>query len=246
VGLDGNQYVVKYSWNSQELWLLPERHPPKLTVVKELLCGRLGQLFTPAVTPFTCVVDVSAAALSTLPQQEHSDDAPPVGSSVGISYIEGTSYGHEQWAEFFERTPDEETVGRIVVYMLWLNALDPEILLAAQNGRLYSIDHGWYLTGQGWHTGQATAPLQQVSWSALPPFSAPLLDYVSDEALHAAANQLQVLAPEQIVGQFAHVPTEWGVDLPFLAEVAQIILQRRIATLHAVEAYLTLRRAKGG
>jgi hypothetical protein len=244
VGLDGDQYVVKYSWNSQELWLLPERHPPKLTVVKELLCGGLGQLFTPAVTPVTCVVDVSAEALSALAQTEHSDNVPPPRPSVGISYIEGSSYGHEQWADLFQHAPAEEALASIVVYMLWLNALDPEILVAAQSERLYSIDHGWYLTGQGWHIGQSTAPLEHISWSALPPFYTPLLDYVSDEALHAAVDQLQALAVEQIVAQFAHVPPEWGADLPFLAELAKIVLQRRIATPPAIEAYLALRRAK--
>jgi hypothetical protein len=217
VGEDGNPYLVKYSWNPQERWLSPDQVFPQRTVVKELLCGRLGQLFTPAVTPFTCVVDMYAAALTAIPETENSEEIPPTGPSVGISHIEGSSYTHEQWAELFQRAPDEATLARIVVYMLWLNALDPEILVAAKTGRLYSIDHGWYLAGQGWHTGQSRASLEQVAWSSLPLFYAPLLDYLSDEALRAAADQLQAFTVERIIAQFAHVPTEWGADIPFLA-----------------------------
>jgi hypothetical protein len=54
---------------------------------------------------------------------------------------------------------------RVVVHMLWLNAPDPEILVehtAEDAGaRLYSIDDGWYLTGQGWNQRQSCAPLLQ-------------------------------------------------------------------------------------
>ena len=66
VGRDGVPYLVKYSWNPQERWLSDDQALPQRTVVKELLCGRLGRLFTPAVTPCTCVVDVTSAALSAI------------------------------------------------------------------------------------------------------------------------------------------------------------------------------------
>lgn len=210
LGVDGKRYLVKYSWNPQERWLSPDQQPPQRTVVKELLCGRLGHLFMPAVTPSTCVVEVSAATLSAISDAAERDDVPPVGPSVGIRYIKGSSYHHEQWADLFQRAPDRQALGRTVVYMLWLNALDPEVLVAAQGGRLYSIDHGWYLTGQGWHSANSTPSLAHVSLASLPPFYAPLLEYAGANALRDAAAQLQSIAAERIIEQFAHVPPKWG------------------------------------
>jgi hypothetical protein len=131
--------------------------------------------------------------------------------------------------------------------MLWLNALDPEILVEdtaeEEAGRLYSIDHGWYLTGQGWNHRQSYAPLLQVSLSSLPPIYPPLLACISDTALSDAAQQLQYIATERIIEQFAHVPSEWGADPAFLAQVAWFVVQRREATLTAIADYLSSRYA---
>jgi hypothetical protein len=241
MGTDGAGYLVKYAGNPQELWLSPDRQSPQRIVVKELLCGRLGQLFTPAVTPVTCVVELPITLTDTA-QRMHAV-ALPVGPSVGVHFIEGTSYRHEQWADLLRRPIDTHTLARVVVYMLWLNALDPEILLedAAEDtgGRLYSIDHGWYLTGQGWNHRQSYVPLLQVSLPSLPPFYPPLLACISGDALSDAAQQLQSMATERIIEQFAHVPAQWGADPAFLAQVAWFVVKRREATLKAITDYLS-------
>jgi hypothetical protein len=238
---DGAVYLVKYVGNPQEVWLAPEQEQPQRIVVKELVCGRLGHLFMPAVTPASSVVNLPSALIAET-QKKHAD-APPAGPSVGIQYLAGTSYGHEQWADLVHRPIDTHGLARIVVYMLWLNALDPEILVEDMaedaGGRLYSIDHGWYLTGQGWNHRQSYAPLLQLSLSALPPFYSPLLACINDTALSDAAQQLQHMATERIIEQFAHVPVAWSAEPAFLARVAWFVLQRREATLKAIKEYLS-------
>jgi HipA-like kinase len=229
---DGNDYVIKYPDNPQEQHMDALNGPlPQKVVVSELICGRLGQLFTPPVTPFTCVVDVPERVVAQQTQCHDAGLPLPSGLSVGIRYVEGATYSKDQWVDFLKNPIDQVQLAGIVVFMLWLNALDPEIQVATDVSRLYSIDYGWYFTGNEWKTKQLQAKQVILSPKARPTFYQPLGAHVTTEAMQDALAQLSHIREGSMIAACARIPPAWGADEEFLGLLASFVLRRRESML---------------
>ena len=115
----------------------------------DLICGRLGQLFTPALCPEALVIDVPAEVVhGAMHNRTRSLPAAPVapGPGMGSTLLDGVDSKTD--ASGLDGVPLLD-LARVSVFQTWLRPVDIAYLIGP-DGRLLSLDHGYYLTGCRW------------------------------------------------------------------------------------------------
>lgn len=213
---DEAHYIVKAQNNHHE------QDAPRLKVVTtELVCGRLGQLFKPPVTPDTRVVMLPTALTSAVTYPSATAVHPTSGTACGSKLIEGVVETKSGQTDAVA----PETVAAVVAFQSWLAAQDPAALIQVDTGALYSMDHAWYLTGPRWQLDVLDA---EPAGSACLNMIGPNVSRFSNRSVFATAlQQLAELPEDSIVRAFSSIPEDWGADRPFRARLARYTLRRR-------------------
>jgi hypothetical protein len=223
---DEHWYVVKVQNNPQELVarkLMP--HEPLKILTTELVCGRLGQLFNPALCPSVAIVSVPpdlAHQCSWTDSAEHISAGPSFGSQVVNGVADSKSGGDIECIS-------PAMAARLVVFQTWLHGDDPSALISPDGHIVLSIDHGYYLTGTAWSDQIHTA----LSSTAAPERPCVLSDrwragyWRDDSCFRGVLDELMDLSEDQIIWQFASIPQDWGATCAFMADLASYILARR-------------------
>jgi hypothetical protein len=207
---DGHRYITKCQNNGHD-----GSGKPYKVLTTELICARLGQLFSPPVCPYGCVVNVP----DVLSRQVARPDKPSPGASFGSRYAENMI--ETKAGRAFGGLPGPQQA-RVVVFQTWLRGQDMAALITADGVTGLSIDHGWYFTGPAWDYGTLVAE----------PVVNPVLvehhENLTDElAFGEALSQLEDINESAIIGSCACMPSEWGASDKLRAEVAYFILRRQ-------------------
>lgn len=217
---NGDLYVVKTQNNGQDRNQVRMGDEPLKILTTELICGRLGQLFSPIVCPEVAIIDI--------PERLAEDNRFPDGRQVTA----GPSFGSFWYSEMYDvkdrgridLVPPGQ-VARIIVFQTWLRGSDPAALVSADGRKALSIDHGYYLAGQTqWNRTELDHPLpvnlvqftqyqQRIEFSMFEPI----------------LQELNMLDEMDILKAFAAVPAAWGGTIDFRAKLAHMVLQRRAA-----------------
>lgn len=227
---DGARYVVKCANNEQD----SRRGPPLKVLSTELICGRLGRLFAPPLCPEPAVVEVPPAVAATAwhprTRRRLPRGAVP-GPAFGSRLVEGACEIKGEGAARLPGVP-AAAIARLAVFQTWLRGVDVSALITP-DGRILSVDHGYYLTNDRWDPVRLARLPVRLKLPSQVVERGPL----ADPALFAPALEELAAIPEaRIVASCAHVPVEWGLSLELRAQVAACLLLRREGVPRAVAA----------
>jgi hypothetical protein len=227
---DGSWYVVKSMANPQDR----RTGKPVKFLATDLICGRLGQLFRPALTPQAAVVEIppAVAEAAVHPRtRRRPAERPSPGPGFGSQLVEGAVEIKADRGERIASVPPAE-VARLVTFQTWLRGVDVSALVTADR-RLLSIDHGFYLTAHRWDR----ADFETVQVTVKLPSQLRDREALSEPAVFAPAlAELSAIADESIIRAFAALPTEWEVSLSLRARAAHFVLRRRPLVAQALSA----------
>lgn len=232
---DEQWYVVKVQNNPQDMVgrkLMP--HGPLKISTTELVCGRLGQLFAPPLSPPVAIVFVRANIAQHCSCSDSSEHVA-AGPSFGSQFVYGVA--DKKSGGVIERiSPD--MAARLVVFQTWLHGDDPSALISPDGATAWSNDHGYYLTGTAW-----SDPIHTVLASNVGPGKPCLLSdrwrtgfWRDDSCFRDVLDELTGLPEETIIRQFAGIPKEWGATYGFMAELASFVLARRDTVRLSIES----------
>jgi hypothetical protein len=225
---DGLHYIVKVRNNPIEeaaRRLLPQA--PLKILTTELICGRLGQLFTQPMCPPVAIVAIPPEVASVC-RWPDTGELIAAGPAFGSRVVSDAADAKTEPRHIEHVSP--ELAARLVVFQTWLYGDDPSALIAPDGSKVWSIDHGYYLTGTAW-----SDPLPTV-----------LKSYAASDRLCLLSNEwrgngywrdgrcfcdvldeLMGLSEDDIIQSFAGFPREWGVSHAFMADLAYFVLARR-------------------
>jgi len=167
---------------------------------------------------------------------------PPTRRRAGERARPGPAFGSLRLEDVWEpkaRTPGPPRpvaagdLARVLVFQAWLRAVDATVLLGAE-GRVWSVDHGYYLTGPTWDLVRlAVRPVRLRLPQGLHPPEA-----LRDPRWFAPAlEELAALREADVVAAFGAMPEAWSVPRRLRAEVACLVLARRPEVPRAVAAF---------
>lgn len=224
---NGDLYVVKTQNNGQDRNQIRMGDEPLKILTTELICGRLGQLFSPIVCPEVAIIDIPAR----LAENNHFPD--------GRQVTAGPSFGSLWYTDMYDikdrgridLVPPEQ-VARIIVFQTWLRGTDQAALVSADGRKALSIDHGYYLAGQTqWNRTELDQPLP-VNLVQFAQYQ----QHIEFTIFEPMLQELNNLGEMDILKAFAAVPAEWGGTIDFRAKLAHMVLQRRTSVKQVIEA----------
>ena len=226
VAVGSDIYVTKFANNPQE----PQRPLPRKVVTTELVAGRIGQLFDPAVSPTTRVIVVPLELIEAEPilmAGAPAESGPACGSLVVTQTTETKAGGQ------LGSVPPER-LAQIIAFQSLLQADDAAALVTDDGSWAFSIDHGHYFGGGSWGNHQGLVA-EQPRILAVGGLDAGLLRdrRIWDPVL----NELEVISDRDLASAFTDVPAEWGCDVGFLAPILGVTSRRKERLREVVDAY---------
>ncbi len=137
---NGDFYVVKTQNNGQDRNQVRIGDEPLKILTTELICGRLGQLFSPIVCPEVAIIDI--------PDRLAEENRFPDGRQVTA----GPSFGSLWYSEMYDvkdkgridLVPPEQ-IARIIVFQTWLRGSDHAALVSVDGRKaLYLVQLAQY------------------------------------------------------------------------------------------------------
>ncbi len=236
---DGAWFVVKCQNNDQDR----RTGPPLKVLSTELICGRLGRLFDPPLCPEPVVVDIpeDVAAAAWHPRTRHRPGMPAApGPAFGSRRVEAAVEIKGDGAERLALAGPAD-VARIAVFQTWLRGVDVSMLVTA-DGRLLSVDHGYYLTNDRWDPSRLAGRLPV---KLKLPSQLVATDRLADPAIFAGPlEELHALDEDRILSAFCGIPEAWGLPIELRAMIAACVLSRRPGVDAAVARHRQSARAR--
>lgn len=223
---DGQMYVVKAQNNGQDRNQIHEHGYPIKILTTELICGRLGQLFNPIVCPEVAIINIpeKLASVTTFPSDQRQVTAGPSFGSLWYPDMYDIKFGGR-----IDIVPPDQ-IARIIVFQTWLRGEDVAALVSSDGRKGISIDHGFYLAGNGsWDKDKLANPLPVtpvIISSSHQPMDSTVFQPVLEE--------LRMFSEEDILKAFSPIPEEWGSTIEFRVMLANNVLQRRLAVEQAI------------
>lgn len=226
VAVGSDIYVTKFANNPQE----PARPSPRKVVTTELIAGRIGQLFDPAVCPITRVIDVPFELIEAEPilmSGAPAESGPACGSLLVPDTTETKAGGQ------LGSVP-RERLAQIIAFQSLLQADDAAALVTGDGSWALSIDHGHYFGGGSWgnHHGPAA---EQPRILVIGGLDAGILRdrMIWDPVL----SELDAISDRDLASAFMDVPVEWGCDVGLLAPILGATSRRKERLREVVDAY---------
>ena len=221
-GDDAVRYVIKAMNNNHE-----PQVPPLKIVATELICARLGRMFgDPLVKP--CAICDIPSDIAAGVVYEGTAKHPTPGPAFGTLLIKGPA----ETKGPFNALPAARAAA-ILVFQTWLRGEDCAVLIDADDGSYWSVDHGWYLTGSQWNWNLAAMGAVTMPWAG-----GHITDpgYFANRELFAPTlDALASLTDEAVISALAAMPVEWGLSVDQRVDLAGLLLERR----NGVEAALS-------
>jgi hypothetical protein len=226
VAVGSDVYVTKFANNPQE----PARPSPRKIVTSELVVGRVGQLFSPAVCPATSVVVVPIELIENEPIHMGGGlaDSGPACGSLMVPQTTETKTGGQLGSVPVDR------LAQIAAFQALTQADDAAALVTDDGSWAYSIDHGHYFGGGSWgnHLGAAA---EQPRILVLGGLDAAVLRV--RHAWDPVLAELDAIGDSDLAAAFVDVPETWGCDVEFLAPILGATSRRKERLREVVDAY---------
>ena len=121
-------------------------------------------------------------------------------------------------------------VARLIIFQTWLRGVDVSALVTA-DGRLLSVDHGYYLTIWRWDDPRFAQP-EKIKLKIPSQFRK--MEQLEPSMFADTLDELMSIPDIDIVRAFGDIPFEWGVLPELRAKAAAYVLSRRSQIAQAV------------
>ena len=216
---DFDEYVAKPLWN------LPP--PNRYQVTAEWVVGRLGKLMSAPVPA------VQILRLRENLKLEY--DNPDTGSTETHRFVVGFCYGSEFLPGLYDSYDVErldlnrERFAQLVILYGWMEASDRQYSYEGKDRRVYSCDHGDFLSAK---SPLSTWP-EDADFESVPQADLRIVAAVSltPDELASAARGLRRVTERDIIATIAMIPEEWGITIQEREHLRSYLVRRRHAIL---------------